>query len=95
MKKYAYFRDGLLPDYIVRETIDGKEAIAEAWDYKNKRWVPDADAWETIEDGQGNWSLDADYVDEYIRKMIERFPDVEERELKAKEDGAKRKYPWW
>jgi len=94
-KKYAYFRDGLLPDYVVRETIDGDVAIAEAWDYKNKKWVPDADAWETIEDGKGNWSLDAEYVEEYIQKMIERFPNLCGFDLKTKPEGSKRKYPWW
>ncbi len=94
MKKYAYFRDGLLPDYVVRVVIDGDEAIAEAWDYKNKKWVPDADAWETIDDGVGNWSLDADYVEEYIKKMVERFPYIVKRDLITKSEGAKRKYPW-
>lgn len=94
MKKIVYFRDGLIPDYVVREVIDGDTVIAEAWDYKNKKWVPDADAWETIEDGKGNWSLDPEYVDDYIQKMIERFPYIVEKGLIAKAEGAKRKYPW-
>ena len=95
MKKYAYYRDGLLPVNVVRETIDGDVAIVEVWDYKNKRWIPDGKAWETIEDGKGNWALDAEYVEEYIQKMIDRFPRVLEYDMKGNPEGAKRKYPWW
>ena len=94
MKKVAYYRDGLIPDYVVRVVIDGGEAVAEAWDYKNKKWVPDAKAWETIDDGKGNWDLDKEYVPEYIKKMVERFPYLVDHELKTEPEGAKRKYPW-
>ena len=89
--KYAYFRDGTAPGYIVREVIDGDDLTAEAWDYYNEKWVPDAAAWETIDDQRGNWSLDEDYVDEYIQKMIERFPDLKEWSITPNPEGAKRK----
>lgn len=89
--KYAYYRDGLLPDYVVRLTIDGDDRTAESWDYKKQKWVLDADAWDTIEDQIGNWALDEDYVEEYIQKMIKRFPYVVEHERMEKPEGAKRK----
>lgn len=95
MKKFAYYRDGTLPEYVVRVTIDGDSCVAEAWDYKNKKWVPDADAWDTIEDQRGNWALDEDYYEEYIQKMIDRFPKTAEWSVKPKPEGATRKYPWW
>jgi len=95
MKKYAYYRDGTLPIYIVRLAIDGDSCVAEAWDYKNEKWVPDADAWETILDQRGNWDLDEDYWEEYAKKMIDRFPKTSEFSPKPKPDGATRKYPWW
>lgn len=95
MKKVAYFRDGLMPELVVRETVDGDKAIAEVWDYKDKRWVPDADAWETIENNKDSWALDAEYVENYIQKMLERFPGIAEQNLKVNTEGAERKYPWW
>lgn len=95
MKKVAYFRDGLVPEFVVRETVEDGKAVAEIWDYKAKKWVPDADAWETIEDQRGNWSLDADAVEGYIQRMLERFPEIAEKNLEVKAEGAERKYPWW
>ena len=91
MKKYAYYRDGLLPNYVCRLVIDGDEMLAESWDYKGKKWVPDADAWETIQDQRGNWSLDEDYVEEYIEKMLDSFPNLVKHNTIAKPEGAKRK----
>ena len=89
-KKYAYYRDGLVPDLVVRRTYADGEELAEFWDYKDKKWVPSAGAWNTVDDERGNWRLPEEDVEGYIERMIERFPDVVNRNIIAKPEGAKR-----
>lgn len=92
--KYAYFRADAPHDWVVRETIGDDYLLAETWDYKTKRWVPDADAWEVIRDDEGNWGLtDKDDAERYIRRMIEEHPNLGNpeklREINRKAKGAK------
>ena len=91
MKKVAYFRDGLCPQLVVRETVENGVATVEHWDYKDKKWVPDADAWETVDDQRGNWRLDAESVNDYIDEMMQRFPWLAECNIHPSEDTAERK----
>lgn len=91
MVKYVYYRDGLTPGYVVREKIEEDRLTAEAWDYKRKKWVPDAAAWETIDDQRNNWKLDEDLVDSYIQSIVERFPEYKDWEVKDGSKGAVRK----
>ena len=91
MKKYAYYRDGLLPSLVVREVVDDNERVAEKWDYKSKKWRPHGPAWETIDDQRGNWDLDEEYVEEYIQKMLDRNPKLKEIDAVFEENGAVRK----
>ncbi len=91
MKKRAYYRDGLCPQIVVRMTYGDGEALAEIWDYKDKKWVPNANAWETIDDSIGNWRLPEEDVEDYIERMIERFPWLTECNSKVVKEGSVRK----
>ena len=91
MKKYVYYRDGLLPSLVVREVIDDDKRVAEKWDYKERKWRPHGPAWETIDDQRGNWDLDDDYVEEYISKMLDRNPKLAEKEAVFVEAGSVRR----
>ena len=94
MKKYGFYRDGLCPQLLARVTVDGDELLAEYWDYKDEKWVPDAGAWETIDDERGNWAVPSDGVQDYIESMLERFPWLKECNIQAEPEGAKRKKNW-
>ena len=88
--KSVYYRDGLCPQIVVRHSFGDGEAVAEVWDYKDKKWVPDAGAWDTIHDSRGNWRLPEENVEGYIEKMIEMYPWVTEQNVVAKAEGARK-----
>ena len=88
--KYAYYRDGLVPTFIVRRTYGDGKGVVEVWDYKNKKWVLNADGWDTVNDTVGHWRLPEEDVAGYIASMEERFPSIKDHSVPAKPDGAKR-----
>ena len=89
-KNYQYFRDGDCPQILVRHTYGDGEGLAESWDYKDKKWVPDAKAWEIIEDSRNKWALPEEDIPDYIERMLERFPWLAVCNVNAKPEGAKR-----
>ncbi len=94
--KYAYFHDDDDPSIIVREALKYGDtegtATAQYWDYKNEKWVTSASAWEILDQGDEKlWTLPEDYVQEYIAKMLKRFPREKEYSVIEKVDGATRK----
>lgn len=91
MKKYVYYHDGLIKHYVVRETITDDYLLAEAWDYKTMKWIPDANAWETIDDNYTNWGIPEDNVKGYIQRMLREYPECANHGLRAVTDGAKRR----
>ncbi|MBQ4196335.1 MAG: hypothetical protein II659_00610 [Bacteroidales bacterium] len=89
-KQVAYYRDGTCPQLVVRRTFGDGEGLVEFWDYKDKKWVPNADAWDVVDDAQGNWRLPEEDVEGYIERMMQRFPKLAESNIVPKPEGAKR-----
>ena len=91
MKKVRYYKDGLFPEMIVRCSTDGDRQSVDVWSYTDKKWVPDANGWETVDDAEGHWSL----TEEGAKKLIDQYVSDGNKHTKVKwnhkAEGAKRK----
>lgn len=91
MKSVKYYKDGLFPEMIVRCSTDGDRQSVDVWSYAEKKWVPDADGWETVDDSEGHWTLTEEGAKELINRYVSEGNKHTKVKWKHKAEGATRK----